>query len=114
VTRNLHKNDARGNSQELTTVIEFTISSFATSDEATAARMGEAVDQAKDAYEQIGSPPSVLIDAVGVADDVVPSINDGVTKAAAWEPLFEKIKLCTEIVDKIAEVQLQANSSRFL
>jgi hypothetical protein len=97
VIRNLHKIDASGISQELATVIEFTISSFATSDEATTARMDEAVGRAKAAYEQIVSPPSVLVEAIGVAGDVP-------TKAAAWEPLLEKIKLCTEIVDKIAEV----------
>jgi hypothetical protein len=104
ITRNLHKNDARGNSNELPTVMEFTISSFSTPDEATSARMDEAVGQAKAAYEQIVSPPSVLVDAVGVADDAIPSVGDVVTKAEAWESLLEKIKLCTEIVDKIAEV----------
>jgi hypothetical protein len=97
VIRNLHKIDARGDSQELSTVIEFTISSFTTLDEATTAWMDESVDQAKAAYEEIVSPPSVLPDAVDVAGDVL-------TKATAWEPLLEKIKLCTEIVDKIAEV----------
>jgi hypothetical protein len=104
VTRNLHKNDARGNSQAVATVIEFTMSSFSTSDEATTARMSEAVDQAKTAYERIVSPTSVLVDAVGEADDVTPTVDDVLTKAVAWEPLLEKIKLCTEIVDKIAEV----------
>jgi hypothetical protein len=85
-------------------VIEFTTSSFATSDEATRARMGEAVDQANTAYERIVSPPSVLGNAVDGADDVPPTVNDVLTKAVAWEPLLEKIKLCTEIVDKITEV----------
>jgi hypothetical protein len=87
VTRNLHKIGARGNSQELTTVIEFTISSFATSDDATTARIGEAVDQAKGAYEQVVSLPSVF----GVAGDAIPLDIDVVTKATAWEPLLEKI-----------------------
>jgi hypothetical protein len=102
VTR--HKNDARGNSQEVATIIEFTISSFATLDEATTARMGEAVGQAKTAYEQIVSPPSVLVGVVGVADDVTPTVDDILTNAVAWEPLLDKIKLCTEIMDKITEV----------
>jgi hypothetical protein len=106
VTRNLHKNDAKDNSQEIATVIEFTISSFATSNEATTARMGEAVGQARAAYEQIVSPPSVLVDAVGVADGVIPLVGDVLTKATAWEPLLEKIKLCTEIVDKVTEVYI--------
>jgi hypothetical protein len=104
VTRNLHKNDARGNSQEVATVLEFTISSFATLDEATTARMNEAVDQANVAYEQMVSSPSALVDAVGVADDITSTVDDVLTKAVAWEPLLERIKLYTEIVDKITEV----------
>jgi hypothetical protein len=104
VTRNLHKNDTRGNSQEVATVIEFTISSFATVDEATTARMDEAIVQAKAAHEQIVSPPSVLVNAVSVADVVIPSVGDVLAKVSAWEPLLEKIKLYTEIVDKITEV----------
>jgi hypothetical protein len=104
VTRNLHKNDARGNSQEIATVIEFTMSSFATLDEATTVRMNEAAGQAKAAYEQIMPSPLVLVDAVSVADDVIPSVDYGLAKATAWEPLLEKIKLYTEIVDKISEV----------
>jgi hypothetical protein len=75
----------------------FTISSFATSVEATTVRMDESVSQAKAAFEQIVSLPSALVGAVGMVDDVA-------AKAAAWEPLIEKIKLCTEIVDKVAEV----------
>jgi hypothetical protein len=59
--------------------------------------MDEAVGQAKPAYDQMVSSPSVLVDAVGVADDLF-------EKTAAWEPLLEKIKLYTEIVDKITEV----------
>jgi hypothetical protein len=97
VTRNLRKNDKRGNSQEISTVIKFTISSFASSDEATTAHMNEAVGQAKEAYEHIVPSPS----AVASASDATPSVND---TFATWEPLLEKIKLCTEIVDKIAEV----------
>jgi hypothetical protein len=65
--------------------------------------MGEVVGQAKAAYEGMVSTPSGM-DAIGVTANT-PSMIDGVlTKAAAWEPLLEKIKLYTEIVDKIAEV----------
>jgi hypothetical protein len=103
VTRNLHKKDKKGNTQEIPTVIKFTVSLFATSVEASRTQMGEAVGQAKEAYEHVVSSPSAY-DAVTVAVDAIPSVNDTLTKAAAWEPLLEKIKLCTEIVDKIAEV----------
>jgi hypothetical protein len=66
--------------------------------------MNEAVDQANVAYEQMVSSPSALVDAVGVADDITPTVDDVLTKAVAWEPLLERIKLYTEIVDKITEV----------
>jgi hypothetical protein len=106
VTRNLCKIDKREYSQEVPTVIKFTISSVTTSDEATSAQMDEAVSQAKEAYEHIApSPPAVASasDAVGVAVDAIPSVNVAFT---TWEPLLEKVKLFTEIVDKIAEVLL--------
>jgi hypothetical protein len=76
---------------------------FATSVEATTTRAGEAVGQAKEAYEHIVSSPPAY-DGVNVAVDAIPSVNDALTKAASWEPLLEKIRLCTEIMDKIAEV----------
>jgi hypothetical protein len=100
VTRNLRKNDKKGNIQEVPTAIEFTISLFGTSVEATITWANEAVSQAKEAYDHIVPSPSAY-DAVGEAVDAIPSVNDAL---AAWEPLLEKLKLCTEIVEKIAEV----------
>jgi hypothetical protein len=106
VTRNLRKNDKNGNSQEIPTIMEFTISSFASSDEATIAQLDEVVEQAKEAYKHIGTSPSVEAsastrDVVGVAVDAIPSVTNVLT---AWEPLLEKVKLFTEIMDKITEV----------
>jgi hypothetical protein len=102
-TRNLCKIDKRGNSQELPTVAKFTISSFKMSDEATSVQLDRVVSQAKEAYEHIVPLPSAMAsacDAVGVAADTIPSVNDTLT---TWEPLLDKVKLVTEIVDKIAE-----------
>jgi hypothetical protein len=106
VTRNLRKNDKKGNSQELATVIEFNIVSFASSFEATKAQMDQAVDQAKEAYKHIGPSPSAAAvasacDIVGVTVDVTPSVSNVLT---AWEPFLEKVKLFTEIIDQFAEV----------
>jgi hypothetical protein len=106
ITRNLRKNDKKGRSQDLPTVIEFTISSFASSDEATSAQMDNAVGQAKESYKHIGPSSLAAVaesagDAGGVVVDAIPSVNDVL---AAWEPLLEKVKLFTEIMDKFAEV----------
>jgi hypothetical protein len=101
VTCNLVKDDARGNTYELPSVIEFTISSFST-DEATGPEMEEAVLQAMTAFEHI--VPSPRVDTADMAGSVILPLNDVLTKTALWEPLLEKVKLCTEIVDKIAEV----------
>jgi hypothetical protein len=106
ITRNVRKNDKKGRSQELPTVIEFTISSFVSSDEATNAQMDKAVGQAKEAYKHIGPSSLAAVtesagDAGGVVVDAIPSVNDVL---AAWEPLLEKVKLFTEIMDKFAEV----------
>jgi hypothetical protein len=80
VTRNLRKVDKKGKSQELPTVIEFTISSFASLDGATNAQMDEAVGQARD--------------AISLVSNVL----------TTWEPLLEKVKLFTEIMDTFTEV----------
>jgi hypothetical protein len=80
--------------REVQTIIESTIPSFATSSETTNAGMNDAVGQAKTVYEPILSSLSAWVDAFGVGADTIGR------KAAVWEPLLEKIKLCTEIVDK--------------
>jgi hypothetical protein len=108
VTRNLRKDDARGNSQEVPVTIEFTISSFSTSDEAKGARMDDAIIHATAAFEHI-LPQPLCDDTINVDGDASPSVNDIFTVVDSWEPFLEKIKLCTEIVDKMAEVLTFAN-----
>jgi hypothetical protein len=66
--------------------------------------LDEVVGQAKEAYKQhIGPSPSTEAAAStrDVVVDAIPSVTDVLT---AWEPLLEKVKLFTEIMDKIAEV----------
>jgi hypothetical protein len=66
--------------------------------------MDEAVDQAKEAFQHIGPSSAEGVsacDAVVVAVDVTPSVSNVLT---TWEPLLEKVKLFTEIMDKFAEV----------
>jgi hypothetical protein len=68
--------------------------------------LDDVVDQAEEAYKHIGPSPSVEAatstrDAVGVVVDAIPSVSNVLTD---WEPLLEKVKMFTEIMDKIAEV----------
>jgi hypothetical protein len=100
---NLCKVDTRSNAEEHPIVIKFVISSFANSDEASSVQMDNAVDQATTSFRNIVSSSS-CVDAVDVAGNTISSIDSVLTRTALWEPLLEKIKLCTEIADKIAEV----------
>jgi hypothetical protein len=99
--------------QDVQTVIEFTISPFATSDEGLKDQSNQAVGEAND----IQPAPTLIID--GVVVDGVNSITNAINPitnainpitnainpiTAAWDPLLEKIKLFTKIVDGISEV----------
>lgn len=83
---------------EVQTVVEFTITSFATSDEAAGVRMDEAVDQGKAAVDHMKPAP------FNTEGEVINAISDINTITEAWDPLLERIKLCTKIVDAISEV----------
>jgi len=100
VTRKLRIEDRNGDTHEGPTVVEFAITSFATSAEV---QMDEAVDQAGTAVDRMELAP-VLLGPEGAFNNVVPIISGIDTMTAAWEPLLNKVKLYTEIVDRISEV----------
>jgi phage-related minor tail protein len=86
--------------QDVQTVLEFTISPFATSAEGLKDQLNKAVGEASDM-----EPAPALIADAGVVVDGVNSITNAINPiAAAWDPLLEKIKLFTKIVDGISEV----------
>ena len=88
---------------EVQTVVELTITSFATSAEASEDQMDEAVCLGRTILDHI-QPAPLLLSAVGAVPDV-DSVTGGInTISAAWKPLLEKIELCTKIVDGISEV----------
>jgi hypothetical protein len=99
VTRKLRIEDRNGDTHEVPTIVEFTIASFATSAEV---QMDEAVDQAATAVDRMELAP--VLGAEEAVNNVVPIISGIDTMTAAWEPLLNKIKLYTEIVDRISEV----------
>ncbi|KAN0107633.1 hypothetical protein V8E52_009952, partial [Russula decolorans] len=103
VTRNLRKDDVKGNMPDVQTVVEFTITSFATSADAAEAQMDEAVDQGRTTLDNM-KPVPLLLSADGAVADVVSATRSINTISAAWTPLLEKIERYTKIVDKISEV----------
>jgi hypothetical protein len=89
---------------DVQTVLEFTISCLGTSDEALESQLNEAVDEAK-VVAIMNPAPSQIIDAGNAVDSINSTTNNTVIPiVTAWEPLLDKIKLFTEIVDGISEV----------
>jgi hypothetical protein len=80
------------------TVLEFTITSFATSEEARKEQLDEAFG-GTNVLDTMSPAPSLP----GV-DNVTSAMNAMNTISATWVPLLESIKLFTVIVDGISEV----------
>ena len=89
---------------DVETVLEFTITSFGTADEALGGQLKEAVSGAE-VVDSMNPGPSRIIDAGNVVDGIISTTNDTVIPiVAAWDTLLVKVKLFTEIVDGISEV----------
>lgn len=88
---------------EVQAVLEFAISSFATSDKAREDQLDEAVREAN-VVDKMNLAPSLLIGAGGVVDGAASTTDTVIPVAAAWGPLLDKVKRLTEIVDKASEV----------
>lgn len=75
--------------------------------------MAEAINQATDAVDQMNTGPSAL----GRGEETLNNLNTVVgqiaTVAGPFEPLFEKLRLFTGVMDKIAEVFHSVNIIRF-
>jgi hypothetical protein len=96
---------------DVQTVLEFTITSFGTSDEALEGQLNEAVSETK-VVENMNPAPSRVIDGGNVVDGIISTTNNTVIPTmAAWDPLLDKIKLFTEIVDGISEVWFKRRRS---
>jgi len=80
---------------------------------ATKMQMDEAVAQGNDAFTQMTSAPSLL------PQQTIPGIPTTVssntqTIASTWGHLLENIKILTEVVDKISEVQYRIDQHAIL
>jgi hypothetical protein len=107
VTRELCKHDRHGNQQKTQIVIQFTIVAVSETSDADADELnaGDALAQAKDELSDVKSIPSRLEPIPGVVDTSATVINDTKSVSDIWGPLLDKLKLFTELVDKIAEVR---------
>jgi hypothetical protein len=89
--------------QVVQTVLEFSIAPFATSDERLRDQLHEAVGEAT-AVDSMNPVPSLATGAGVVADRNTTIANTVNPITAAWGPLLDKVKLFSEIVDKVSEV----------
>jgi hypothetical protein len=96
--------------QEVQTVLEFTIAPFVTSDEGLKDQLNEVVGEATNVDNMNPVPP--LATGEGAVVDRITAISDTINPVmAAWDPLLEKIKLFSEIVDGISEVWFKCQRS---
>jgi hypothetical protein len=75
---------------------------------ATHAEMSEGVTRATTTFEQMMVAPSTLErigDAVSASNSIVDTM---MSTAATWDPLIQRLKIFTEIVDRISEVRCPA------
>jgi hypothetical protein len=86
-------------------MIEFTIVTMSKDDDAVGLNMDEAVTRGKVALDHMQPAPSPLEPIQGVADASANMINNIKSVANSWDPLLQKVKAFTELVDTIAEVR---------
>ena len=108
MTRELCRYDANGTPRKTNIVAKFTIIPHTTFASTANMQMGEAVAQGNDAFAHMASPQSSLEpqQVVGISTIMVTTPR---SIASAWGPFLDKIKVFTEIVDKISEVQYRTD-----
>ena len=102
VTRELCRYDANGTPRKTNIVTKFTMIPHTTLASTTSMQMGEAVAQGNDTFAQMSSAPSSLEPRVSM-------VTSPQSVTSAWGPFLDKIKVFTEIVDKISEVQYRTD-----
>ena len=105
IVRELIKYDAHGNQHKIQSIVEFTIVTISQGTDTAGLNMGEAFAQGRDAvYDMKPIPLSsqriqAAVDISAVTNNNIKSMSD------VWDPLLQKIKLFSELVDAIAEVR---------
>jgi hypothetical protein len=105
ITRELSKYDAHGNQRKTKSIVEFTIVTISKATDAAGLNMEEAFTQWRDPFQNMKPIPSssqriqAAVDISTVTNNNIKSLSD------VWDPLLQKIKLFSELVDAIAEVR---------
>jgi len=84
-------------------IIEFSITVKTQPSNASHMEMTDSVTKATAAFEQMRMAPSTL-ERIQGAVSTSTTIAENTSIAATWDPLLQRIKLFTEIVDGISEV----------
>jgi hypothetical protein len=102
ITRELHKIDAHGKQRKTQTTIEFTIVAISKASDAAGLNMEEAIVRGKEALDSIEPAASSFEPIPWITNALV---NDIKSVSNTWDPLLQKVKLFTELVDEVAEVR---------
>jgi hypothetical protein len=106
ITRDLLKNDARGNQTRTQTIVEFTIMAIPTeAPDAAGLNMEQAVAQGRAAFDHMKSVQSSVDPIQEAINTSATVINNIKSVSDTWGPLLQKIKLFSELVDAIVEVR---------
>lgn len=106
ITRGLCKFDRHGNICKTKATVEFSIEVTTKATNAANMNMNQALAQEKHAVELMKSAPSLpVLGDLQVAEDTLNTvIDDTVSLTGSWGPFIEKVKMFTEMMDKVAEV----------
>ena len=101
--------DCHKNQRKTAIVIEFTIAATSKVSDAAELNMEEAVAQGKDALVHMNLASSSFEPIQGAVDTSVAVVANIKSVTAIWEPFLQKVKLFTELVDRIAHVGGRTN-----
>src|SRR5277367_1962741 len=86
------------------TIVEFSTTVEIQPSNASHMEMDDGVTRATSAFEQMRIAPSTLERIRGAVGASTTIVDNTTSMAATWDPLLQRIKLFTEIVDGISEV----------
>ena len=105
ITRQLCKQDTRGNQHQSQTIVEFTIVAISKASDAAILNMEEAVMQENNVLDRMKLVPSLAEPIQGAVNTSATGLNDIKSMSDTWGLLLHKIKLFSALVDSIVEVR---------
>ena len=86
------------------TIVEFSVEAGTQPSNASHLEMNDSVTKATAAFEKMKMAPSTLERIEGAVNTSTTIAQNTTSIAATWDPLLQRMKLFTEIVDGISEV----------